>query len=109
MISQEIKVGQILYSYFYKGNTLVIKEHTIDSIEEDFVIINSIRNRYDIDTLSQEYYSHDSPMKLYRSEQEIKDEQEYQNLRRSIEDTIERGGCLTLDKARRISSILQEK
>ena len=109
MISQKLEVSQTLYSYFYKENTLVIKEHTIDKIDGEFIIINELRNRYDLSSLVQEHYSHDSPKQLYRSEQEIIDNQEFRNLSRYIEDTIERGGCLNLDKARRINSILLEK
>lgn len=109
MSIRKIKKGQILYSYSYKGNTAVITEHTVDKIEDEFIIINSLRNRYDIYALMQEYYSHDSPKQLFRSEQELKDFLEFQILSRDIQDTIERGGCLNLDKARRISSILREK
>lgn len=109
MSSQEIQVGQTLYSYFYKGNTLIIKEHTIDKIDGGFIIINELQNRYDLSSLMQELYSHETPVRLFRSEQEIIDNQEFLNLSRYIEDTIERGGCLTLDKARRINSILLEK
>lgn len=109
MISQKIQVGQILYSYFYKGNTFIVKQHRVDKIDGSFIIINELRNRYDLSSLMQEHFSHDSPMQLFRSEKEIIDNQEFQNLSRYIQNTIERGGCLNLDKARRINSILLEK
>lgn len=109
MISHKIKVGQTLYSYSYKGHDLIIQSHVVKEIEGEFIIVNGLRNRYDMHSLFQEYYSHDSPKELYRSEQELKDSRELATLSRNIQDTIERGGCLNLDKARKINSILLEK
>lgn len=109
----KLEIGQTLYSYsFDKFGEVAIKEHTITKLGRKFLEVDENRESYFVENLkNKEFTPRYSPDRLYVSITAIDESIELSALMKLIKDRFSGYGIkdLTLDQARKIKSILEEK
>jgi hypothetical protein len=113
MISQKLQIGQTLYSYSIdKDGSLKEKEHTITKVGRKFVEVGKYDGVYLTRTLkNKEFNPRYTPERLFTSKTNYLEWRELQESMKLIKDRFSGYGVqdLTLEQARKIKSILEEK
>jgi len=113
MISQKLEVGQKLYSYsFDKEGNRIQKEHIITKLGKKFLEVGQYSGRYFVQNLkNEEFNPRYNPEYLFVSELAFLEWQELKESMEVIKKRFSGWGVtdLTLNQARKIKSILEEK
>ena len=113
MISQKLEVGQKLYSYsFDKEGNRIQKEHIITKLGRKFLEVGQYNGRYFVQNLkNEEFNPRYNPEYLFVSEVALMEWLELKECMEIIKKRFSGYGIkdLTLDQARKIKAILEEK
>lgn len=110
----KLEIGQTLFSYKLIGGRPTFSTHKVTSVGKKFYTVDNERQatRFIIDTLRREdQYQRDVVLSMYVSLGAVQEKIELDELMDSIKNRFSGYGVkdLTLDQARKIKSILEEK